>query len=172
MFGVGKLIGGVLDKVGLGKIAPFVSLGVNALTGNWAGAAMDVAGLANRLTGGKLGFLNKVAQFAPLASAFLGGGAGIGDLFKSGGLSKLVGNFKNLTNFKNITANFKGLTDGFKGAQQGLQAIKGGNILGGASKIFKAFEAVNEFVQNKELFNTRSANQHRQLSLGNIGQER
>ncbi len=165
MFGVGKLVSGVLDKVGLGKIAPFVSLGVNALTGNWAGAAMDVAGLANRLTGGKLGFLDKLTKLAPLAAPFLGGGANLGDLFKGGGLSKLLGNFKN------IASNFKNLTNTLKGAQQGLQQLQQGNFLSGAAKIFKAFEAVDEFVKNKELFNTRSADQYRQLGFGNIGQD-
>lgn len=38
MFGIGKLlgnvVGGVLEKIGLGSIAPFVKLGLNALTGN------------------------------------------------------------------------------------------------------------------------------------------
>ena len=38
MFGIGsilgKVAGGLLDKIGLGKIAPFVKMGLNALTGN------------------------------------------------------------------------------------------------------------------------------------------
>src|SRR3712207_7073852 len=52
MFGIGKLIGsvagGLLDKIGLGKLAPFVQLGINALTGNWLGVAQDVFGLVSQ----------------------------------------------------------------------------------------------------------------------------
>lgn len=51
MFGIGKLlgkvVGGVLDKIGLGSIAPFVKLGLNALTGNWLGVAEDVFNLVS-----------------------------------------------------------------------------------------------------------------------------
>jgi hypothetical protein len=51
MFGIGKLIGnvvgGVLEKIGLGSIAPFVKLGLNALTGNWLGVAEDVFNLVS-----------------------------------------------------------------------------------------------------------------------------
>ena len=166
MFGLGKLVGGALKAVGLEKLAPFASLAVNCFTGNFAGAAMDVAGLANRLTGGKLGFLDKIAKFAPIASAFMGGGANIGDIFKSGGLKNIVGNFKNLA------ANFKNVTNSLKGAQQGFQAIThGGDFMSGASKIFKAFQTVDEFVKNKEQFNLRSLVQNRELLLGNINQD-
>lgn len=51
MFGIGKLlgkvVGGVLEKIGLGSIAPFVKLGLNALTGNWLGVAEDVFNLVS-----------------------------------------------------------------------------------------------------------------------------
>lgn len=51
MFGIGKLlgkvVGGVLEKVGLGSIAPFVKMGLNALTGNWLGVAEDVFNLVS-----------------------------------------------------------------------------------------------------------------------------
>lgn len=133
--GLGKLVGGVLDKVGLGKIAPFVSIGINALSGNWVGAAADVAQLANRLTGGKIGFLNTIAKFAPIASAFAGGGGKIGDMFKGGGIGSFVDKFK-------------GLAGNLKGAQSGLQLFKAGDALGGATKIFKAFEEVKSFVED------------------------
>lgn len=158
MFGIGnivsKALGGVLDKVGLGKITPFLSVGINALTGNWPGVAADVAGLANRLTGGKLGFLNKIAQFAPLAKAFMGGGANLGELFKGGKIGNLLNNFKTLTN-------------SLKGAQQGFNALQNGDLLGGASKILNAFKTVDGFLKDRDLFAARSTEQHRQFSLGN-----
>lgn len=164
MFGLGKIVsgavGGLLNKVGLGKLAPVVSGIVNACTGNWVGVAMDVANLANRLTNGKLGFLNKVAQFAPIAQSFLGGGGNIGDIFKSGGLKNLASNL--LKNVKNAS--------GFTGAQQGFRALQQGNILGGAEKIFNAFKTAEEFVHNRELFSARSASQYIQLGFGNINQ--
>lgn len=51
MFGIGKLlgkvVGGVLEKIGLGSIAPFVKMGLNALTGNWLGVAEDVFNLVS-----------------------------------------------------------------------------------------------------------------------------
>lgn len=166
MFGVGKLIGGALKAVGLEKLAPIASLAVNAFTGNFAGVAMDVAGLASRLTGGKLGFLSNLTKLAPIANAFMGGGANIGDIFKSGGLKNLVSKFTTLKN------NFKNVADSLKGAQQGFNTIKnGGNFLSGASKIFKAFETVDEFIKNKEQFNLRLSSQHIQYSLGNFNQE-
>lgn len=51
MFGIGKLlgkvVGGVLESIGLGSIAPFVQMGLNALTGNWLGVAEDVFNLVS-----------------------------------------------------------------------------------------------------------------------------
>src|SRR3982751_591917 len=67
MFGIGKLLGsvagGLLDKIGLGKIAPFVQLGINALTGNWLGVAQDVFGM---VSGFKGNFLNDASSRPPL----------------------------------------------------------------------------------------------------------
>ena len=51
MFGIGKLlgkvVGGMLESIGLGSIAPFVQMGLNALTGNWLGVAEDVFNLVS-----------------------------------------------------------------------------------------------------------------------------
>ncbi len=152
MFGIGKLIGGALNAVGLGKIAPFVSLAVNAFTGNWVGVAMDVAGLASRIAPNS-GFAKLVSKAAPIASAFMGGGdaaGGIGSLFSGGKLGELAGGFKNLTS--------------------GFDALKGGDILGGGSKILDAFKTAQGFINDQNLFNARSADANRQLNLGNIFQ--
>ncbi len=67
MFGIGKILGsvagGLLDKIGLGKIAPFVKLGLNALTGNWLGVAQDVFGMVSNFKGN---FMGKAATQPPL----------------------------------------------------------------------------------------------------------
>lgn len=97
MFGLGKLIGSALDAIGLGSIAPYVSLAVNAMTGNVAGIATDILGVISNMKG--FGFLKKVAQFAPL------GGFGdpsqlagcFGSSLTSGRLTDLVSKFANLT---------------------------------------------------------------------------
>lgn len=68
MFGIGKLIGkvvgGVLEKVGLGSIAPFVKLGLNALTGNWLGVAEDVFNLVSSFK--SRDFTDRAAKRPPL----------------------------------------------------------------------------------------------------------
>ena len=64
MFGLGKLVGGALNAIGLGKLAPLVSMGISFFTGDFATLATDVMGLMSNIKG--LDFLNKVAQFAPL----------------------------------------------------------------------------------------------------------
>lgn len=68
MFGIGKLlgkvVGGVLEKVGLGSIAPFVKLGLNALTGNWLGVAEDVFNLVSSFK--SRDFFDRAAKRPPL----------------------------------------------------------------------------------------------------------
>lgn len=70
MFGigklVGKLVGGVLEKVGLGSIAPFVKLGLNALTGNWLGVAEDVFNLVSSFK--SRDFADRAAKRPPLGN--------------------------------------------------------------------------------------------------------
>lgn len=69
MFGIGNLFGsmagGFLDKLGLGKITPFVKMGLNAITGNWMGVAKDVFGLVSNFKGD---FLNKASSQPPLGN--------------------------------------------------------------------------------------------------------
>lgn len=68
MFGIGKLlgnvVGGVLDSIGLGKIAPFVKLGLNMLTGNWLGVAEDVFNLVSSFKSND--FLDRAASRPPI----------------------------------------------------------------------------------------------------------
>src|SRR5687768_13580431 len=70
MFGIGKLlgkvVGGVLEKVGLGSIAPFVKLGLNALTGNWLGVAEDVFNLVSSFK--SRDFTDRAAKRPPLGN--------------------------------------------------------------------------------------------------------
>ena len=107
MFGIGsilgKVAGGLLDKIGLGKIAPFVKMGLNAMTGNWLGVAQDVFGLVSNFKGNfqdgasKLpplgGFENPVNNFASQNNPLTGNR--LADMFK--GLSNLFKGFKALT---------------------------------------------------------------------------
>jgi hypothetical protein len=92
--GIGKLVGGALNAVGLGKLAPFVSMGINLFTGNYAGLVTDVMGLMSNIKG--LDFMNRVAQLAPV------GNFGNFDCFSRGGglrldrLSDLGRNFRDL----------------------------------------------------------------------------
>ena len=63
--GLGGLVGGLLDGIGLKGLTPFVQLGLDALTGNWAGVAKDVFGLvSNFANGGNIG--NNAAKTQPL----------------------------------------------------------------------------------------------------------
>lgn len=70
MFGIGKLlgkvVGGVLEKVGLGSIAPFVKMGLNALTGNWLGVAEDVFNLVSSFK--SRDFTDRAAKRPPLGN--------------------------------------------------------------------------------------------------------
>lgn len=151
--GLGKLVGGALNAVGLGKLAPFVSLAVNAFTGNWAGVAMDVAGLAARIAPNS-GFAKMLSTVAPIASAFTGSGGaagGIGNIFKGGRITELF------TKFKDVQSSF--------------QAIKTGtDFMSKAKKVVNAFQTAKTFVDDFKSFNLRSADAHRQLSLGNMFQ--
>ena len=137
MFGIGSIIGkvagGLLDKVGLGKIAPFVKLGLNALTGNWLGVAQDVFGLVSNFKGN---FADKAATKPPLGgfeNAFTGGKPSLSESRLGGLLKGLGGLFKA---FKSIGG--------------------GGNLLGSFGKIFSAFNTLMESFSNNQMFNNRS----------------
>lgn len=120
MFGIGKLIGGALNAVGLGKIAPFISMAINVMTGNVAGLVTDVMGLMSNIKG--LGFLNKVAQFAPLggfSSGGMGGFAGIGNFLSQ---TKIGGFLSNLSStISNANPAFKTISNMLKTAEDFYQ---------------------------------------------------
>jgi hypothetical protein len=142
MFGIGKLLGnvagGLLDKIGLGSIAPFVKMGLNALTGNWLGVAQDVFGLVSSFKGdfqqnaSKLpplgGFENPTNNFAAENRNPLGGNR-LSDLFRG---------------FSDLLRGFRNLSDGNRR-----------NDLGGLSKIFNAFRTLSEAFGNNQLYTNR-----------------
>ena len=141
MFGIGsilgKVAGGLLDKIGLGKIAPFVKMGLNAMTGNWLGVAQDVFGLVSNFKGNFQdgaskqpplgGFENPTNNFAAENNPLTGGR--MTDLFK--GLSQLL-------------RGFRSLSDGNRS-----------NDLGGLGRIFNAFKTLSEAFGNNQLYTNR-----------------
>jgi len=141
MFGIGKLLGnvagGLLDKIGLGSIAPFVKMGLNAMTGNWLGVAQDVFGLVSNFKGN---FQNSASKLPPL-----GGFENPTNSF-AGQNNPLQGN--------RLADLFKGLSDLFKGFKS-LSDGNPRNDFGGLGKIFNALKALTEGVNNNQLFNNR-----------------
>ena len=139
MFGIGKLLGnvagGLLDKIGLGSIAPFVKLGLNALTGNWLGVAQDVFGLVSNFKGN---FLDRAASNPPL-----GGFDQPSNLFRAED-SPLGGN--------RMTDLFRGLSNLFRAFSGGQDM---GNAFGRLGKIFDAFKLLNEAFSNNQLYSNR-----------------
>lgn len=139
MFGLGKIlgsvVGGILDKIGLGKIAPFVKMGLNALTGNWLGVAKDVFGLVSNF---KSNFMDKAANKPPLGAWDSNGRSFCG------------------TNCKLDRPRMSGLMSGLKSLFSGFKAFKNGNIFGGFGKIFSAFRELNDALGNNQLYTNRS----------------
>ncbi len=137
MFGIGKILGsvagGLLDKIGLGKIAPFVKMGLNALTGNWLGVAKDVFSMVSNFKGN---FLDKAAKKPPLGG------------FEQQRNSFAADNRK--LNGNRIADLFKG----FKNLFGGLKEVMNGN-LGGLGKIFNAFQLLSESFNNTTMYNNR-----------------
>lgn len=144
MFGIGKLLGnvagGLLDKIGLGSIAPFVKMGLNAMTGNWLGVAQDVFGLVSNFKGN---FQNNASQNPPL-----------------GGFENPTNNFaadnqsQSPLNGNRLSDLFKGLGDLFRGFRN-LTDNRRGNDLGGLGKIFNAFKTLSEAFGNNQLYTNR-----------------
>lgn len=144
MFGIGKLLGnvagGLLDKVGLGKIAPFVKMGLNAMTGNWLGVAQDVFGLVSNF---KNNFANNTSKLPPL-----------------GGFDSPLNNFTSPQQQSNpLTGNrmqdlLKGLGDLFRGFSA-LTDRNRSNDFNGLGSIFNAFRTLSESFGNNQLFNNR-----------------
>ena len=142
MFGIGKLLGnvagGLLDKIGLGSIAPFVKMGLNALTGNWLGVAEDVFSLVSNFKGN---FQNNASKLPPL-----------------GGFENPTNNFaaenRNPLNQNRLSDLFSGLSDllrGFRSLSDGNRR----NDLGGLSRIFSAFRTLSEAFNNNQLYTNR-----------------
>ena len=143
MFGIGKLLGnvagGLLDKIGLGSIAPFVKMGLNAMTGNWLGVAQDVFGLVSNFKGN---FQNNASKLPPL-----------------GGFENPTNNFAAENNSNPLTGNrlsdiFKGLGDLLRGFRN-LTDGRRGNDISGLSRIFNAFKTLNEAFGNNQLYTNR-----------------
>jgi hypothetical protein len=141
MFGIGKLLGsvagGLLDKIGLGKLAPFVQLGINALTGNWLGVAQDVFGLVSSFKSNN--FLNNASTRPPL-----------------GGFEQTSDNFaptqENRLSRNRIGDLFRGLSNLFKA----FKSFGNGDATGGFGRIFSAFSVLREAFDNNQMFNFRS----------------
>jgi len=135
---IGKLLGSVagslLDKVGLGKIAPFVKMGLNAITGNWAGVAKDVFSLVSNFKGN---FVNADKK-PPL-----------------GGFEKQPTEEKASLNKDRMSGLFGALGKLFKA----LGSFgKDGDLMGSIGKIFSAFQALEETMSNNQMINERRAN--------------
>ena len=74
MLGGGNLLGSLFDKIGMPWLGKIVNVALDIYTGNMMALVGDVANLASQFKG--LGFLDKVAQFAPLGGFATGGGFG------------------------------------------------------------------------------------------------
>lgn len=138
MFGIGKILGsvagGLLDKIGLGKIAPFVKMGLNALTGNWLGVAQDVFGLVSNFKGN---FLGKAASQPPL-----------------GGFEQSFAQGRPSLNQNRISGLFKGLSNLFNAFKS---FGNGGGLIGSLGKIFSAFNVLQESFSNNQMYNNRAS---------------
>jgi hypothetical protein len=139
MFGkiLGGLIGGVLEKIGLGKIVPFVKMGINALTGNWLGVAKDVFDM---VSGFKSNFMDGASKKPPLG--------GFEDFSRSfNGESKLNGN------------RISGFMRGLKNLFGGVKALLSGDFRG-FGKIFNAFNTLRDFFNNNQLYTNRQSSSY------------
>ncbi len=139
MFGLGKILGGVigglLDKVGLGALTPFVKMGLDAMTGNWLGVAEDVFGMVSQF---KNNPMEKAATRPPLGN------------FESS--NNQFSSSQNKLNGNRMSGLMKSLSSLFSG----FKALTSGDILGGFGKILNAFQTVNESFNNNNLFAQRS----------------
>lgn len=129
---LGSVAGGLLDKIGLGKITPFVKLGLNAVTGNWLGVAKDVFGMVSNFKGN---FLGKADAKPPL-----------------GGFGQSLTEGKSSLSENRISGLFKGLSNLFKGIKS---LVGGGDMAGSLGKIFSAFNVLKESFSNNKMFNER-----------------
>jgi len=147
MFGIGsilgKVAGGLLDKIGLGKIAPFVKMGLNAMTGNWLGVAKDVFGLVNSFKGNGL---DGASKLPPLGGFENNQSSPTNNFASQSQNSPLNGN--------RLSDLFKGLGELFRGFKA-LSDGKPGNDFSGFSRIFNAFKTLSESFGNNQLYTNR-----------------
>jgi hypothetical protein len=144
MFGIGsilgKVAGGLLDKIGLGSIAPFVKMGLNAMTGNWLGVAKDVFDMVSNFKNGG-NSLDGASKQPPLGGFDSPQTTGANEQSNPLSGNRLADLFKG---FSDLFKGFKSLSDG-----------NPGNDLGGLSKIFNALKALTEGANNNQLFSNR-----------------
>jgi hypothetical protein len=88
MFGIGKLLGGVFNRLGLDWLGQAISIGFNLATGNWLALMGDVTSLVSNFKG--LSFLEKFSRFAPLGGFGFNGGC-FSSAFSSLGLGRADG---------------------------------------------------------------------------------
>ena len=154
MFGIigklaGGLVGGMLDKIGLGSIAPFVKLGLNALTGNWLGVAQDVFGLISKFKGNPL---NQAATRPPLGNFDQPSNSLQTDQNSNGDTNSLDTN--------RLSDLFRSLSDLFKrfsGDDNNTNNANNDNSCqdGGINKILDALKTLIDSFSNNQLFNNR-----------------
>lgn len=141
MFGLGKLVGGlvggVLDKIGLGKIAPFVKMGINALTGNWLGVAKDVFDM---VSGFKSNFMDSASKKPPL-----------------GGFEDFSRNFRGESRLNG--GRISGFMRGLKNLFSGFKSLSQGDLTG-FGKIFNAFNTMRDFFNNNQLYTNRQTSSY------------
>lgn len=124
MLGGGNLLGSLFDKIGMPWLGKIVNIALDIYTGNMAALVGDVANLASQFKG--LGFLDKVAQFAPLGGFATGGGFGSssfgGDCF--GTSSSRYQDLSSVSNSK-----FGGSGKISKSIQLGHETSRNGNVV-------------------------------------------
>lgn len=81
MLGLGKIIGGLFESVGLGWMGQVFSLATNFMTGNWAGVAQDIFRLVSEFSNDS--WQSRVDRFQPLGSFGRGGCFGDNSLSES-----------------------------------------------------------------------------------------
>lgn len=85
MFGLGKIFsgiaGGLLDKIGLGFLKPFVSLAVNFFSGDYLSLIGDITNLVGQFTNSS--FLKNLSNLNPLGQ-FGSGSNCFGNLLNGG----------------------------------------------------------------------------------------
>ncbi len=138
MLGIGKMLGniagGYLDQLGLGRMATFVKLGLNAMTGNWMEVAREIFGIVSNFKGD---FLDKAAKQPPL------------------------GNFQTPRNINEESPlNSDRLTKLLRGMGEvfgGLSNINHSGLTDGLRRIFGALSLLQNTFNNHSYYDTRAS---------------